>query len=582
MTTSGNKARGQTAAQKTAVDSTSQKLLIIAGPGSGKTATLVARIRRLIANGVPPVKIAALTFTNAAAREIERRLATIDGGPIVYNSLGYCGTLHGFALRCLKKYGGLAGYGERLAVVNPEGSETLLESKNRQIGNAKRPMKTLLKLKELGRPKRPHLVDELVVASYFDELRDAGLVDFDVLLAEFARCLEEEAAEFYVSIFDEFEHLFVDEVQDSGTIDWRIYRALPIRNKFLVGDPDQSIYSFRGAALEETIACAKDPAWEVIKLEENFRSLSRITDAAQRLIEHNLGRVDKKTKSACGVGGLLWWRELENPGDEVAEIANQIRMELAADRKPEAIAVLTRTNAIANEISKALDAQGIPVAKRVEANLPPDLGFIRSLITYLCNPENDTLGYLFAVARQINLGIPEKSAKLAAHELRTKALRERKSINSLVYGFPKNLSPASISTAGILGTHNVTAEGAMFIAEKLRDLPDGALMIELAHALNDEFRTPEDKATADAGVKVMTLHASKGREFDVVFLAAFEDEGIPGRRQDVDVNEERRLAYVGITRARRAVHFTSAKTRHSEWKGIERRTPSRFSAEAKQ
>lgn len=580
MKTTTNERR-ETPAQRNAIESNADKILVLAGPGSGKTATSIARIDRLLRNGVPATRIAALTFTNAAAKETESRVKAIlaeDPSEPGFH-LGYCGTLHGFALRCLKKYGGAAGYGDRMAVVNPEGSAALLESKNRQMTRGGVPIKKLLELKAAGRPARPTKPEELVVASYFDEIRDAGLVDFDVLLTEFARLLENDR-DFAAAIADEFEYLFDDEAQDHALVDWRILRALSIRNKFLVGDPDQSIYSFRGAALGETLACAADPTWTVIKLEENFRSHEKITSTAQRLIEHNTGRVAKRTVSAIGAGGLVWTRPADNAGDEVGKIAMAIKLELAAARKPEVIAVLTRTNAIAAQYAKELEALGIPVAKRVAANVPPDLPFIRSLVTYLCNPENDTLGYLFTVARQAHIGVPESTAKASAHELRTKAYQERRSINGLAYGFPKNLTPHSVVTAGLLASNYVSSEGTMFVAEKLRELPDGAPMVELAHALISDFRDADEKVVAGEGVKVITIHAAKGREFDVVFLAAFEDEAIPGRRKDVDVEEERRLAYVGITRARRVVHFTWARTRETQWQGIQPRTPSRFIEEA--
>ena len=578
----------RTAAQLAAIESTSPRILVLAGPGSGKTSTVVGRLERLIERGVSPRKIAAITFTNAAARELESRITepARDGavsGVKPRNrptSLGYCGTLHGFALRCLKLHGGAEGYGDRISVINPEGAEALLESANRTIANSKISMKKILETKASGIPERPSTTPELVVAHYFGLIRSAGIVDFDVILTEFARCLR-DSPRFGLEIAEEFEHVFVDEVQDSSPVDWAIYRSLAIRNKFLVGDPDQSIYGFRGAALAETFETATDPDWEKILLEENFRSFNAITGAAQRLIERNAGCVPKETISAVGVGGRVAVLEAANAGEEIARLAALIRMDLVG-RKPEELAVLVRTNAAALEISKGLAAEKIPVALRTNPDLPKDLPILRALASYLCNPENDTLGFLYLVADPSATSAPpdldRKKAIERAHAFARNASEARKSINSFLFGFPKEIPASEFPT--IVAKHRLSHESRMFVAEKLRELPDGAPMVELAHALGSGEEFDAARALSAEGVRVTTIHSAKGLEFDTVYLAAFEDETIPGRRKDVDVEEERRLAYVGITRAKRVLQFTSARIRETKWKGLEPRSPSRFIEEA--
>ncbi len=520
-----------------------------------------------------------MTFTNAAARELEYRLGYREEPGNEMQRIGYCGTLHGFALRCLKRYGGSDGYGEGMSVINPEASEVLLESINRSVGNGKLTIKAILEEKARGRKEKPETPAEIVVAAYYREIRAAGIVDFDGLLTEFFRLLSDpDARSFRAAIAAEFDHLLGDEVQDSGNLDWGIFRLLPIANKFFVGDPDQSIYKFRGADVSEIVLAASDKTVEVIKLEDNFRSLSRITTAAQALIEHNENRVAKATISRRGVGGLFFAKVFESAGDELADVAGAIRLEIAGSRDPEEIAVLLRTNALAREFAVGLDEAGIPVAASQRVDLPPDFGRVRALVSYLCNPANDTLGYFFVVASLEASGVEPKAASAQAHVLRQNALLARKSINDFAYGFPRNV-PADAAPA-ILKAHGATHESLMLVAEKLRDLPDGRGMLELAAALGGALDSPAERALVGKGVKVLTIHAAKGREFDTVFLPAFEDEAIPGRRKDCDVEEERRLAYVAMTRAKRQICASSSKRRPTEWQGVQPRTPIRFLKEA--
>lgn len=558
----------RTPSQLAAILSPAHQILVLAGPGSGKTSTVIARLERILEEGVRPGEIAAITFTNAAAREIEARLGAS-------RRLGYCGTLHGFALRCLRKHGGAAGYGERISVINQEGAEALLASANRTVAAGKISMKKLLEAKAAGIPEKPSAVPDLVVAHYLKTIRDAGIVDFDVILTEFARLLEAERGftNLGIGVAGDFSHVFVDEIQDSAPVDWRIYRALPIANKFLVGDPDQSIYGFRGASVEETLLAAESGDWEVHKLEENFRSFTAITDAAQRLIEHNLERVPKRTVSAKGVGGRAAAAELANAGEESARIAALIKMEMIG-RKPEEIAVLTRTNSVAMELGKALAALDVPVAVRADPELPRDLPVARALAAYLCNPDNDTLGFIYTLA----IDRDRTGTDGRAHEILQEAKALRKSLNAHAYGFPHGLPAAEFSA--VASRSGISRESIMFAAEKLRDLPPEAPMIELAAALGAGAEFDSARTLAQNGVRVLTVHSAKGLEFDTVFLAGFEDETIPGRRKDVDLEEERRLAYVGITRAKRILQFTSAKVRETKWSGLEKRSPSRFIAEA--
>jgi len=604
-----------TVPQRDAITTEHKRVLAVAGPGSGKTTTLVARIEGLLDDAVDPRKMAAISFTNAASNELSKKLPlqfsniTIKGSygdadgsltatakPI---SLGFLGTLHSFALRMLKEHGQPFGYGLRTAIISPDSAEDLMAAKAHSLGS-KTAVAKLLKLKaDKGRPERGRRLslDETVVATYLDELKEAAVVDYDVLLHEFLEMITGTtpgALSAQQSFDGTFDYLFVDEVQDSAPIDWRIYRALAIPNKFLVGDPDQNLYEFRGARLREMVEEAANPDVHVVKLEENFRSKANICDAAQRLIEHNSNRVAKRTISVPGLGGIVhrlgdWENRLgdwENEGEEIAVVARQIKKirdeealrretygaEAVAERS---IAVLSRTNVIADAFRKTLPHMGVPVAEHKRYELPKDWAFARSLIEVLIAPDNDSLAYFHALARSVRQGATQAGARKAATNLRLEANSQGKTINQRFFKLEPITRPES-ALAALVGA-GVSREAHMIAVEKWRELPPGATMEEFALSLANV--TEYVKEGDGEGVKVLTVHGAKGKEFDVVFLVGFEDEAYPGmdaKDGPEGVEGARRCAYVAMTRARSALYFTTAKSRATAWKAIVSRKPSRF------
>lgn len=595
------KIESATPAQREAITTDHKRVLVLAGPGSGKTATTVARIKRLIDDGVPASEIVALTFTNAAARELEARLtpkpmgemskdiagilvgaegvARMEAGP--YSRLGYCGTLHGFCLRLLKENGGFMGYGARLSIVSPESVSDLLASKAQTLG-CKYPLKDLLALKAKGRPARGARLDlaQTVVASYFDDLKDAGIVDFDVLLTDALELIRNATA-----IVNVFSFLFVDEVQDSSDIDWAIYEALPIRNKFFVGDPDQAIYSFRGGNVRASLATATQSATHVIKLEENFRSHAEICEAANNLIARNVGRIDKKTISANGPGGRVVVLDAAmTEGEEIGIVARDISDLAESDNDPENhecfdpkdIAILARTNAIATNFRKTLAACGIPVIEREQSALPMDWPLARAFVEFLANPDNDTLAFFLLVTLYQKKGANPKDARDAAHAAKRSAASVGKSLNRASIGLDRRDDLRDLPQ--ILQKEGISLESRALVAEKIKEVGPNATPLELALAMAGTKELV--KEGTGEGVSVLTIHASKGREFDVVYLVGFEDEIIPGRRSSVDVEEERRLAYVAVTRARKVLVFSGAQSRVTPWGAINQHSPSRFVLEA--
>lgn len=581
------KIENATTGQRAAITTNSPIVLVVAGPGSGKTATLVARVEELLKDGIGAEEIAILTFTNAAAGELQRRLPKVVRSddpekketPI---QLGFIGTLHSFALRMLKEHGAPFGYGERVAIISPESAADLIESKAKTLG-CKKPLKDLLEIKAKGRPERTTRMDvaNTVVASYYDDLKEAGVVDYDVLLMEFRDMLTSDAPAAMSAtqtLRNRFACLFVDEVQDSAPIDWEIYRAFPAHAKFYVGDPDQAIYAFRGGSVAEMVQLSKQPDVQVIYLEENFRSCPEVCAAAQHLISNNSLRVPKETRAAVLTRGeVSVLPPTANEGEEIGVVARRIQR-INQEQPGASVAVLTRTNAVADAFRKTLAACSIPVVGREVSQLPRDWPMARAFVELLADPNNDSLAFFYLITLYEKKGANPKEAREAAHAARRAATAAGKTINAANLHFGRVVRPESAMEA--LAGQNVSKEAQAVAVERFRELPLGSTLGDLALSLA-EVREHVKDGEGD-GVRVLTIHGAKGREFDVVFLVGFEDESIPGRAAKIGpeaVEEERRLAYVAMTRARRELVFTTAETRVTKWKEVVKRTPSRFIAE---
>lgn len=589
-----------TVSQRRAINSDAPEIVCIAGPGSGKTSTTIARITRLVESGVDPEKIVALTFTNAGADELTSRLVgttqhTVEDRVRDFRHLGYTGTLHGFALKMLKQYGGPIGYGERIAIIGEEASADLLASKAQTLG-CKLRLDDLLRLK--GKPTPTGRLDlpQLVLKGYHDDLHEAGMVDFDTILTEFLRLVETGAP---LSLC--FDHLFVDEAPDSAEIDWAIYEAVRIKNKFYCGDPDQAVYSFRGGRGDLLINKAKALEGKkdaVILLQENFRSHLEICQASDRLIGHNRGRIPKHSISVLGEGGEI--RQMHaamNEGEEIAGVAGGIKTFLESMHTPaKEIAVLARTNAICHAYRTTLKACGIPVVEPAKSSFPYDWGLAKALIELLVNPQNDTLAFFYLLARKLQAKVPVGTARKEVQSMFLEARRKGDTVNDRFLYFPWQAMLPDVGP--ILASEKICAETQRLIAGKVRRLGPQADLLQLALAM----ALPEtEPAEATEGVTVTTIHGAKGKEFDVVFLVGFEDEIIPGRAASMTaakrskfisggqaimdrieefpadpVEEERRLAFVAVSRARKAVYIAHAESRVTPWGKIEGHTPSRF------
>lgn len=556
--------------QREAITTAEPTLMMIAGPGSGKTATLVSRVEAVLEQGVPPAELVMLTFTNAAAHELAERI----GSELEF---GFIGTLHAFALRLLKRYSAALGYANGVALIDEEAADDLLAEVAKQMGCRD----SLSRLKSLRAEGVPTLaahefsVDRLTVREFYEQMRAFGVVDYDALLTEFERLLKDPPAELEAL----FAHLFVDEVQDSSPIDWRIYRALPIPNKCFVGDPDQAIYSFRGGDVSQMLQVSQDPTVCTIKLEANFRSTAEICAAAQRLIEQNERRMQKVTRAVTDRRGSVTLLEMAETGaGEIEMVIEGVRKQLAAGI--ESVAILARTNAIADEFRKSMQAADLELVQRKITLLPRDWKLARSVVEFVSDPDNDVVAFGCLQQLLIAEGVQPKAAKKQAREARIAAASAGLPLNraSLLLRHDRILQASTVVRSSLFD--RASREARSIIVEKLRELPRDATAADLALALADVRQFEQE----DGGgrVRVSTIHGAKGREFDVVFMVGMEEEVFPGRRnaaEQANIEEERRIAYVGATRARTALFLSWARMRRTPWNAIETHRPSRFIGE---
>ena len=393
---------------------------------------------------------------------------------------------------------------------------------------------------------------EQVNIKYYQLTYSNGVIDYDTILY-FGSMLAEEMETAKPPPYFQFDYLLVDEFQDCTDLDMKIYMGLPFQNRFMVGDPDQSIFKFRGGNVDNILRMVGDVEWDKFYLQSNYRSGKNICRVAQHLIEENRFRAQKQTVSTVDFDGTVQVvvPSFRTPAEEMGSIVHQIS-QVAHDGP--SIAILCRTNPLVDQFCAALVAAGIPVRRRNKMDLPSDWSTAKRFISWLATPDNDLLAFEF-----IRWSRNEK----AALDAKLAALEAFKSINEFMFHIPHGITidrvPQLMGKAG-LGDASISKVrdviGGMDQASDLRDL---------LLALNDWSVYEE---TIGDGVSVMTLHSAKGQEFDWVFLPAWEEGILPIRQAGENtrmIEEERRLAYVGITRARTRVTITSSSVRASKY-----------------
>lgn len=604
--------------QAEAVINTEGPMLIMAGAGSGKTKVLTCRVANLLQKGVRPYRILAITFTNKAAAEMRERVNNMSG-PAAKDVWLF--TFHAFCARFLRmEIDKLPGYGGNFAIYDTADSQNLikqilkemnLDDKRFQpsgilsrISNAKNALQDAAAFaRQAGDFYEQKVAD--IYSRYEQKLQLNNALDFDDLLMLSIKLLQEnkEVREKYQ---DRFDYLLVDEYQDTNHAQYLLTKFLAAkhRNICVVGDADQSIYGWRGADIQNILDFEKDyPDAKVIKLEQNYRSTQIILDAANAVIENNTGRKPKNLWTENKSGADIIYFQAVDERDEARFVIEQLQnLQRTENKKLGDMAILYRTNTQSRIFEEMLIKSGISY------NMVGGLKFyerkeIKDIIAYLrviFNPA-DSLSLL----RIINVpkrGIGDASlAKIQAYAAANNvSLFEAVSNAAAIDGLSSRFVSKLDDLAGIIfELMNLASEASVedLIDRVLRDTgyleelenertPQAQSRIDNLHELisvAQEFAASEeennlenflahvalvsdidDTELGEDAITLMTLHSSKGLEFPVVFLVGMEEGLFPHARtlmDETEIEEERRLCYVGITRAKEKLFLSSTKMR---------------------
>lgn len=627
--------------QREAVQTIQGPLLVLAGAGSGKTKLLTSRIAYLIQNGVKPRNILAVTFTNKAAKEMKERLGNILGENVV--KYMWVGTFHGICGRILRE--NIENYsfqsGKKLdknfsiydendsnAVIKQAIKKLNLDDKVYQpklvksvISNAKNKMQDAYTFATFARDFKSQKI-AAIYEEYENALNNNNAIDFDDMLLLTVKLLEQckEVRQLY---YDRLQHILVDEFQDTNMAQYKLINMLYTnlepeipdeRSLCVVGDVDQSIYSWRGADYTIILNFQKDfKKTKLIKLEQNYRSTANILNVANAIIENNTERVDKVLYSQKGDGELIDYYEAQDEADEANFIASRIKQDSGGDYNR--YAILYRTNSQSRALEEACMAAGIPY--RIYGGLKfYDRKEIKDIIAYLkliYNPDDSqsfrrivnvpkraigdtTVKALSDFADSKDVSLFEAIKEIEESELSPRVQSKLKDFAELILKFKNAVGSYSLQEFVTL-----VIEKSGYLAElQSQNTPESEADIENLQELVNvagEF-VPEESDNAlgeflqqvalvsdldgmddiSNNVTLMTLHSAKGLEFPVVFLAGCDEGVFPHQRTfniPSEMEEERRLMYVGVTRAEEKLYLSSAKRRQM-WGEYKYYNPSRF------
>jgi len=577
--------------------------LVLAGAGSGKTRVLTERICYLINEGVRPQNILAITFTNKAAREMRER---------VHNSIGdeadkiFIGTFHSLGLKIVRENAEVLGYSKNITILDKDDVNSLIKKfmKEMNLDSDKYPVKYILNkisfAKNEGLSPEQYekfmkgALDEAVIRiykRYVNALKRNNSVDFDDLLIMPLEIFK-KSDEVMDKYQEHYQYILVDEYQDTNGVQYDLCKMLAskYRNLFVVGDMDQSIYSFRFANYMNVLNFEKDnPDAKVVVLDENYRSTNNILKAANQVIKNNTERKEKNLWSNNGDGDKIKYVRCEGELEEAKYVVSEARKLIQMGENPSEIAVLYRTNGQSRVVEESFLKEGIPF-KIVGSYFFYNRKEIKDLIAYLhliYNSNDDV-----SLERVIN--VPKRGIGLKTiDKLRTEAnirdismfdvidsgkelefkkliidLREE-SKNTNLSGLVDLILDKSGIKKELEETNSLESEIRL---ENLEEFKSITLAFEERGIYNlDEFlenislvSDMKEYKEVENGVTLMTLHSAKGLEFNNVFLVGMEEGIFPHSRcyeTPSEMEEERRLCYVGITRARKKLYLLNAKKR---------------------
>ncbi|MEI8134316.1 MAG: UvrD-helicase domain-containing protein [bacterium] len=610
--------QGLNPAQSAAVTGSDGPTMIIAGAGSGKTRVLTTRIAYLLEQGIRPWEILSLTFTNKAAGEMKERIANLLGEDSTHDL--WMGTFHSVFARMLRRHAELLGYTKSFSIYDSDDSLSLIKhimeelriprdqtnpnAVRSRISSAKN---QLISPEDYALTARDFFSEKVaeIYAEYIKQLKSANAMDFDDLLIKTIELFVRHT-EVLESYQHKFRYVLVDEYQDTNRAQYMIVKLLSAvhNNLTVVGDDAQSIYAFRGADIKNILDFERDyPNANLYRLEQNYRSTGHILAVADTLIKNNKGQIPKTLFTKNVKGELVRIMECSDEREEGSTIVRTIEDEIRKEKYTlSQFAVLYRTNAQSRAIEDAFRRQGIPytiiggIAFYKRKEIKDCLAYIRLIV----NPADAE-----SLLRVINF--PARGIGEATLLKLTQFARERNTTLLEVMGTPEfipNLSPksagklkafaeliqkysalrAELSPGELL--RSLIDETGILIELKLENTPESLVRYEnvreFLSAITEYFQDKEeatvesfleeislmsdvDKVDGSKNVvTLMTLHAAKGLEFAVVFLTGLEEGLFPNPNtsfSDFSIEEERRLMYVGITRAMKKCFILYARNR---------------------
>src|SRR6266705_1618737 len=597
--------------QRLAAEITDGPVLILAGAGTGKTRAITYRMANLIANGVPAESILAVTFTNKAAEEMRNRVSSLLLRAGVPPSQPWLSTFHSLCARLLRREAAAAGLPRDFAIYDDDdqlAAVKLAMTKLQIDADSLTPRNVLSRISyaknhaQTAEQLRAEAFDQNgrrtadIFAAYEKLLHDSKALDFDDLLLRSARLLRESTAtrEKWQA---RFQYIHVDEYQDTNRVQYELMRLLtgPKQNVCVVGDEDQSIYRWRGADVSILLSFSRDfPADRIVKLERNYRSTQNILDAAGAVVANNPERLGKSLSAENGKGTNLKYLEARDAQAEAEFVAGELER-ILNDDSDQTCAVEYRTNFQSRAFEEVFRRRGLRY-KLVggfsfynRAEVKDALAYVRLAM----HPEDD-----ISLLRVLNLP-PRGIGKTTVDTLRESARTDGTPLWAAIEKFVSGASAGravtplrafqelirklqdALATKELSGfLHTVLEESGYMDMLKDRNTPEDVARIEnleeLTRAVAESMEAGEtlnhlldasalvreaDQFEGKPGVTLITLHSTKGLEFDHVFLTGMEEGICPHSRsiaEDKGIEEERRLVYVGMTRARQSLTLTRA------------------------
>lgn len=601
-------------AQKQSVTTTTGPLLILAGAGSGKTKALTHRIAYLIAEkGVWPEQILAVTFTNKAAREMRERLSSLIGQQNTRSFMPWMGTFHGICVRLLRIDGGAIGVPSNFVIYDDDDRQGLIKQAMKILSISDKEVKPRTVSSVISNAKN-ELVDpdafeataqfpyqQSIAKIYrkYESMRQAaGALDFDDLLIDTVRLFREQP-DIRKKWQTKFSHILIDEYQDTNAAQYMLIKLLVNEDKNIavVGDDWQSIYSWRGADFTNILNFERDfPGATVIKLEQNYRSTASILDAAHSVITKNAQRSDKKLWTDAAPGNPVMIHATNDDLEEAALVAETVSSQVAIKARRYAdVAVLYRTNAQSAALERAFLRYRVPYRiiggtrfydrKEVKDILayvrlavqPLDRMSFSRIVNVPTRGVGATSLIKFLEWQQVS-GMDIISALVNVSQISTLTPRAKKALDALG-GIMRTIQAALVekTPSEVIDFVIKRTNYSDFIRDDTPQAEDresnlGALISDAQQFGSiDDFleeaalMSSADATVSDDSITLMTLHAAKGLEFPVVYMIGMEEGILPHARVyesgPAELEEERRLCYVGMTRAREELHLVYAHSR---------------------